>query len=407
MILILRYFDFDFARLTTKEARPFFDSVRALLGITSEDDSGPPEALLSSLHSELVFNDLRDACRRHSKKERQGPAAFHSVAMKSCAKRSSGCKTVDVSDEAWSTPIKRKEIQSSVLSASRISDRTLGIPTSGLTKCRAPLLTKPHVLGQRLCLLKCLQQRFAETKGSLEDKRDASLAAYHSLWISKLASEHALIRAKSDNEQHVCHPELVLRSGPFNVLTLALTPASADHYETFSLTTTTEERIIDSLETFELAVAEPMVDEQSGKLCYQAKGEYLSFLKFTAQHSILQVPAGVLRSLMAKMKVKKSGNLTHKLRVELFLKTMECAQDYIDSVLAMIPDKPPRKRKAREEGGEEEEEDPEDHSRSFYVVLYVRYGVFSHKVFYAPLPMLFSCPCLFFGSCCSFSSSVK
>ena len=112
---------------------------------------------------------MRDACRRHSKKERQQSSSFHCVAMKSASTRSGGCKQVDVQDSDWATPIPRKEIQTSVLSALRLSDRALGIPTTGLTKCKAPLLIKPHILCQRLGLLKCLQKVFEQSKGTVEE----------------------------------------------------------------------------------------------------------------------------------------------------------------------------------------------------------------------------------------------
>ena len=322
--------------------------MRVVLGLTSTDEK-QCDSLLSSLHSELAFNDLRDACRRGSKKERQAPSNFHCVAMKSSATRSSGCKTVSVQDDDWQEPIGRKQIQASVLSALRVSDRTLGIPSSGLTKCKAPLLTKPHILSQRLGLLKCLQGIWKEAEGSELDKKDAALKAFSDLWMSKLVGEHTLMRVKQENSEFASHPELVLTAGPFTVVTIDLTPASANDPETYHLSTTTSLRTVNSLARFEVAMCEPVIDKDTSVLAFRAKGEYLSLVNFTAYHGILEVAPGVLRSLMSRMKIKKAGNLTHRLRVELFLQTVGCEQDYIESVLAQIPEKPVRQRKARHE----------------------------------------------------------
>ncbi|CAL1150545.1 unnamed protein product [Cladocopium goreaui] len=314
------HFGFSLARINSPAAAPFLDVVRIVLGLTSSDEK-QSDSLLSSLHSELCFNDLRDACKRGSKKERQSPSNFHCVSMKSCARRSSGCLTVEVEDSDWQDPLPRKHIQSSVLSALRLTDRSLGIPTSGLTKCKAPLLTKPHVLSQRLGLLKCLQRIFEACGGSLEEKRDIALNAYHDLWLSKLVVEHTLIRVKNESEEFASHPDLVLTAGPFTILTIALTPASAHEPELYRLCTNTEEKIVTDLTKFELALCEPVVEE--GTMSFRAKGEYLSLIDFTAQHGILTIAPGVLRSLMARMKIKKAGSLTHRLRVELFLQTEE------------------------------------------------------------------------------------
>ena len=106
---------------------------------------------------------------------------------------------------------------------------------------------------------------------------------------------------------------------------------------------------MNSLARFEVAMCEPVIDKDTSVLAFRAKGEYLSLVNFTAYHGILEVAPGVLRSLMSRMKIKKAGNLTHRLRVELFLQTVGCEQDYIESVLAQIPEKPVRQRKARHE----------------------------------------------------------
>lgn len=355
--------------MSSADAKPFLDAVRIVLGLTSSDQHSS-DSLLTSLHCELTFNDLRDSCRRGSKKERQAPPNFHAIAMKSASKRSSGCKSVDVTDDAWAMPLQKKQIQSSVHSALRMTDRTLGIPTSGLTKCKAPLLTKPHILVQRLGLLKSLQQIFEQTKGPLEDKRAEALKSFHDLWISKLFGEHTFMREKSSNQDHAGHPSMVLRAGPFNVLTIALTPASASQPELYTLSPATEEITVTCLEKYELCPVEPVIAEDSGTLAFRASGEYLSLAKFTAMHGILRVAAGVLRSLCARLKIRKSGNLTHRLRVELFLKEMQCTQEYIAEILDQIPENTrKRKRKTEEDDGDEQHDEdllPVEYMQHFF-----------------------------------------
>ena len=187
----------------------------------------------------------------------------------------------------------------------------------------------------------------------MEEQKDATLSAYHDLWLSKLVGEHAFIREISSNGGNTNHPELVLRAGPFTVLTIGVTPASSDAPETYNLCLPTQEKVVKSLEDFEMAPAEPVVAPGTGTLAFRAQGDYLSLTKFVAERLILQIGAGVLRSLCARMKMKKAGNLTHKLRVELFLKTLGYDDQYVQSGLDQIHDRPPRKRQAGSKDDEE------------------------------------------------------
>ena len=63
-----RFFDFDAARLTEQCSLPFRKTAEAMAGITSSQKSNP---MLTSLASELAFNDLRDSSKRHCKAESQ------------------------------------------------------------------------------------------------------------------------------------------------------------------------------------------------------------------------------------------------------------------------------------------------------------------------------------------------
>ena len=133
-------------------AKPFLSAVKSVVGMTSN----AIDSLLSSLPSELCFNDLRDAGRRHKRAERTDPKNLHSVASKSSEKRSMGCKALSLTGEDWAVQMDRKTIKTSVYNALRATDTSLGIDSSGLTKNPSNVwLTKPHVFCQRLELL-CL-----------------------------------------------------------------------------------------------------------------------------------------------------------------------------------------------------------------------------------------------------------
>ena len=194
-----------------------------------------------------------------------------------------------------------------------------------------------------------------EYDGSTEEKKEAALAVYHDLWVSNVIGEHALIRQKDSKTD----PELVLRAGPFSVLTISLAVARANDTDgVFILTHNTQEKTVSSLEAFELAPAEPVANANAGQLGFRAAGDFLPITQFVAQHGIQHLAPGILLRLMAKLKIRGAQKLTHRLRVELFLKTMECTQEYIDTVLALIPEKPPRKRKENTA-----EDDPEQKDR--------------------------------------------
>jgi len=131
-------------------SEPFRTCVKCVCGLTSGEVSG----LHSSLPCELCFNDLRDAGKRHSKAERISPQSIHSVAFKSSEKRAMGCKTVSLTSQDWSEPCDKKNIKTNVYNATRATDVSLGVDSTGLTRNPNNIwFTKPHVLTQRLELM--------------------------------------------------------------------------------------------------------------------------------------------------------------------------------------------------------------------------------------------------------------
>lgn len=146
----LRHFKFDASKMRDEISAPFRHAVKAVCGMTS----GNVTSLLSSLPSELAFNDLRDAGRRHARAEKVAPQNIHSVAHKSSEKRCMGCKPMALEAGDWTQQLDKKTIKTSVYNATRATDCALGVDSTGLTRNHSNIwYTKPHVLCQRLELM--------------------------------------------------------------------------------------------------------------------------------------------------------------------------------------------------------------------------------------------------------------
>lgn len=129
------------------------------MGIAGSDEQRNSAPILSSIACELVFNDLRDCERRHAKALETKAAHIQCGVLKSVAKR------FPVPDEAkirltesdWAAKLPGKTMKQSVFEASRVSNTRMGLDTTGLTKQKKAIYTKPHILQQRLALTRVLQ----------------------------------------------------------------------------------------------------------------------------------------------------------------------------------------------------------------------------------------------------------
>ena len=133
----LRHFSFDPTQFQSSGARAFRDAVRCIAGLGELSDV--KDCLQSSLPSELIFNDMRDTCRRAKKSDRTTPSNLHSISCKSVSLRTKQVPTVELTDSDWSTPLPhggKGGVKTSVLSALRSSDVSLGVSTHGLTKVK-------------------------------------------------------------------------------------------------------------------------------------------------------------------------------------------------------------------------------------------------------------------------------
>ena len=145
------------------------------------------DSLLSSLASELAFNDLRDAGKRSRKSQKVEPQDLHAVASKSACRRNMGCAVLDVMESDWGLPMDKKHVKTAVFNGFRQSDTHLGVSSDGLTRHKSNhILTKPHIFTQRLELFDELFEVYQSESGSAEEKVQAVEHAFQKGWVAQL-----------------------------------------------------------------------------------------------------------------------------------------------------------------------------------------------------------------------------
>ena len=332
--------------MTEPISEPFRMTVSAFSGVTGEGF----DALLSSLPSELCFNDLRDGGRRHSRFEKTDPSNLHAVCIKSVMKRPGGAKTLELEDADWMTPLKGKTLRTKVHQALRAKDVDLGINCEGLTRHRTnKAYTRPHVFCDRLRLLQVLQAVWDSTPGSSETKGDAVLHAYKNSWTSKLVPNHCFIRWPAEDPMQN-ERIMVVNAGPFAVRLLSLTmvPESCPVGYTFKDSKAPRQlKFVGDLEKVEIALCQPALDK-SVKLMWTQSTNFMSLSQYIADYSIQNISHALLSKVCSAAKLKGHTKLSHKKRVEAFLTFMEKDQGYINSILEDIPEHGPRKKKEAE-----------------------------------------------------------
>ena len=65
---------------------------------------------------------------------------------------------------------------------------------------------------------------------------------------------------------------------------------------------------------------------------------------YLADYAMLDISAANLSKVCTAMKLRGHSKLSHKHRVELFLKEMGRPDDFIQEILASLPDKPQRQK---------------------------------------------------------------
>ena len=198
--------------------------MRSISGLGAKGRSS--DSLMSSLPSELIFNDLRDTCRRAKKSDRTIPANMHTCAARSVAVRTKCLPCVDVEDKDWNTFLpmgKNTSIKSQVHSAMRCTDASLGVSHHGLTRQRTnKILTKPHHFTARLQAFNLLCDVWHAHDGDLEEKEKAVRSAYGSMWMGRLLTHHIFIRVADSYGASDSERLLILSSTPNAVKALKL-----------------------------------------------------------------------------------------------------------------------------------------------------------------------------------------
>ena len=345
-LLDWRMFDFNVDAMHTEASEPFRRTVHSIAGITGDR----PDCLLSSLPSELCFNDLRDSAKRHSRKETCAPHNLHCVAVRSSQLRSSACQSVSLSDEDWTYAVDQKAIKANVFSALRQTDVSLGISADGLTKYRTnSFFTKPHVFCQRLCLLQTLRQVYDKKAGDGEDKRMACLKAYREAWISQLAPLHWLFTWAKEDEAGAKDVYIILRSGPHNVLLITV----KDEDGAFVLAHGGDSRpftqLVTNWDDFRVASCQAVAHGAIAHLAWSKTSEWMEIPDYLADFGVEHLPHNVLSKVCTKMKLAKHSSLDHYHRVDMFLRHMGRSEERIAAALATVQERQRKKKEAKEQ----------------------------------------------------------
>ena len=71
---------------------------------------------------------------------------------------------------------------------------------------------------------------------------------------------------------------------------------------------------------------------------------FMELKDYLADYAMLDISAANLSKVCTAMKLRGHSKLSHKHRVELFLKEMGRPDDFIQEILASLPDKPQRQK---------------------------------------------------------------
>ena len=339
-----RCMNFSNAGMDEDRGLGFREICRVVAGFTGDAN----DSILSSLASELCFNDLRDSGRRHMKAEKTCPQNIHAVAHKSSTSRPGGGKSLALSSSDWQATLSQKYVKARVHSTLKATDLELGVSSEGLTKHKTSKnFTKPHILAQRLDLLRLLRDNYhAQIRPQLnrqEDRQEVLLSTYKELWTSKLIPEHCFVawdEGKASDTR-----ELVLSAGPHSVRVLPLVKFEQGVY-TFQVADVPRTgKIVGDMISVVIAFTEPCLAHD--QLGWKQTSEWMSLAEYIAEHSIYWIPKGLLASVCTALGLKHS-KMDFKARVRLFLNHQGKSDDFITSVLEELPDDAPHRTRKKD-----------------------------------------------------------
>ena len=318
--------------MSQEKGAPFRDVCRVVAGLTGST----ADSLLVTLPSELTFNDLRDAGRRHSKAEKTLPHNVHCIAHKSATGRCAGGKTLEISAEDWSAELKSKHVKSTVFTC-RATGKDLGVSAEGLTKHKSSSYTKPHILCQRQELMRLLSETYnkdiRKELENQEDRNDVLLNVYKSLWMSKLVPQHVFVSWKNGEEES--SRSLVLGSGPYAVRILPLVKYGPNQYTFDKMEVPRCEIPVGGIHDIVISFAEPLISHD--QLGWSQTSDWMGLPLYVADHSLLSLPRSMVSQLCSALGLKHT-RLDYRSRVKLFLEHMQKSPDFINDILEEIPE---------------------------------------------------------------------
>ena len=313
----------------------FREVCRSVAGLTGQAAESA-DSLLVSLPSELLFNDLRDAGRRHSKAEKTLPHNVHCIAHKSATVRCAGGKSLEISAEDWSAGLKSKHVKSSVFTC-RATDKDLGVSAEGLTKHKSSTYTKPHIMCQRQELMRLLCNAYSKDirneLANQEDRKDILLNVYSSLWMSKLVPEHVFVSWKDGVEES--SRALVLGSGPWALRILPLVKYGPNQYTFEKMEVPRSEVPVGGIHDIVISFTEPFICHD--QLGWSQTSDWMGLPAYVADHSLLSLPRSLVNQLCSALGLKHT-RLDFKSRVKLFLEHMKKSPEFINDILEEIPE---------------------------------------------------------------------
>ena len=324
----------------------FTEICRVVAGISGDSS----DSMLTSLPSELCFNDLRDSGRRHSRAEKTCAHNVHAVAFKSSCVRNAGGDSITLADQDWAVPLPSKHLKARVHSTLKATDTELGLSSEGLTKHKScKNYTKPHVFLQRLELLRTLCTVYAEEVRSEltseEDRIDVILSVFNDLWTSKLVPEHAFVSWNAGEETST--RTLVLHAGPHALRVLPLVHFEDKVFTFKEMKVPRAQKIVGGLLDVKVALCEPCLAHD--QLGWRQSSEWMNLPEYVADFSLLQTPRSLLAQICQKLGLKTT-KMDYKSRVRCFLQHMNKTEDFIKDILDEIPDAQPRQRKRKHDG---------------------------------------------------------
>ena len=326
--------------MADESSRPFRDAVRSFAGLTADSF----DSLLCSLPSELVFNDLRDASRRHTKQEKTNPNNIHAVSLKSCVKRPSGCSTLDLEDRDWQEPLKGKTLKAKVHSALKPRDLDLGVDCEGLTRHRQnAAYTKPHVFCQRLRLLRLLQGCWESTAGDAAKRAEAVFTAHKNSWTSMLIPTRCFIQWQNQLSEDVRN--MVLSSGPHALVIMPLKKIRDSNPVAYTMTGDgpRDPVLAGTMDTFKIALTAPVLSKD-GILGWSQRSDFMNLSDYVADYLMLEITAQNLSHVCSALGLRGHTKLNHKGRIRCFLEYLKKDESFITDILDEVPEPVQRAR---------------------------------------------------------------